>query len=519
MAAQPIYIETEEEIPELIDRLRRSSSDEVPIVLPARSRLGQSRFNFQLLRHYANQLGKRVAIVSADPAVQRMAEENGLSTFAAVDEVAPVGIRGFAAAERAAAPASAAAPAYEAAPGPTPRPAARPHPVPRPAHVAVAAPGRLMSRGGEAGPARLLLYGGAALLLLVGLAAMFVFVPSADVTLTADAQQFEQKADVAAAPGRPPVRVRVANVEKKSTQSFNVTGQKVTPPAPASGGISWNNKCPVDVVIKNGQRVSGGGQTFAQQGDVPVTHGASGSAQAVAVQPGAAGNVPANAISSYTGDAELGTCLTVTNPGPMGGGADEKRDPQMAQADFDALRATMEQALRKDLTEELGKQSTQGEKLADNVIFQAPDFNTDHRVGDLVKSFSGTMTLRGEGTFYFDTDVKKALADSLSQHVPTGFALTDNAVKSDYVVKSSGQGGSIVFSGTASAFIAPKLDYQQIKGHLAGKSPNAARQYLRGLPVRSEEVHQKPFQLPILPVLGSRIDVKYVVETAKPKTS
>src|SRR5262252_6379089 len=84
MAVNPIYIETEEEIPELVERLRRVNGDDTMLVLPMRSRIGQSRFNFQLLRNYAAQLGKRVTIVCDDPAVQKMASESGFPVYGAV---------------------------------------------------------------------------------------------------------------------------------------------------------------------------------------------------------------------------------------------------------------------------------------------------------------------------------------------------------------------------------------------------------------------------------------------------
>src|SRR5579859_5344227 len=87
MPAQPIYLDADEEISELIDRLRQTPAADVPVVVPARSRIGQSRFNFRLLRDYARQFGKRIAIVSADPAVQQLAAESGFDAFAALDNV------------------------------------------------------------------------------------------------------------------------------------------------------------------------------------------------------------------------------------------------------------------------------------------------------------------------------------------------------------------------------------------------------------------------------------------------
>ena len=84
MATNPIYVETEEEIPELVERLRRLPSEDTMLVLPMRSRIGQSRFNVQLLRNYAARLGKRVTVVCDDPAVQKMASESGFAVFGAV---------------------------------------------------------------------------------------------------------------------------------------------------------------------------------------------------------------------------------------------------------------------------------------------------------------------------------------------------------------------------------------------------------------------------------------------------
>src|SRR5207244_12335356 len=84
MATNQIYVETEEEIPELVERLRRYHGEDTMLVLPMRSRIGQSRFNFQLLRNYSARLGKRVTVVCDDPAVQKMASESGFPVYGAV---------------------------------------------------------------------------------------------------------------------------------------------------------------------------------------------------------------------------------------------------------------------------------------------------------------------------------------------------------------------------------------------------------------------------------------------------
>src|SRR4051794_21086768 len=139
------------------------------LVLPSRSRVGQSRFNFQLLRNYASRMGKEVTVVCDDPAVQKMASETGFPVFGTVG---PMG-EGI--------PSDAPAPAaplrwWQRKPG-------RLEP-----HVGVVAPAKLLTKSAtELKPGRFLLYMALLMVVLVALGAMFVFVPSASVTLIAQA--------------------------------------------------------------------------------------------------------------------------------------------------------------------------------------------------------------------------------------------------------------------------------------------------------------------------------------------
>src|SRR5467141_3706400 len=185
MATNPIYVETEEEIPELVERLRRYRGDDTMLVLPMRSRIGQSRFNFQLLRNYAARMGKRVTVVCDDPAVQKMAAESGFPVFGAVG---PFG-EGI---------------ASEPEAPPPPRKWWQRRIVAPVTHVGVSPPTKLLTKSAtEVRPGRVLLYLVAALL-LVGLVGAAIFVPSASVTLVAQAQPFSQRdVEIQAQPGKP----------------------------------------------------------------------------------------------------------------------------------------------------------------------------------------------------------------------------------------------------------------------------------------------------------------------------
>lgn len=505
MATNPVYIESDEEIPEVIDRLRKTSASDVPLVLPVRSRLGQSRFNFQLLRQYATQLGKRVSIISADPAVQQMAEESGFRSFGGVDE--------YGAADSAE-PALAAAPAAASAAAAT---------LARPAPAAAATAPRITTRppkgltsrdATELRPGRFLLYAGAGILLVCGMVAAALYVPSAQVTLVADATPFTLSSiDVPASPGQAPVRVRVLTSSKTSSQGFKVTGTKTTPGTVASGSATYSNSCPFGLSIPNGQRLQSKstGNLFAQQGDIEVKSGSQATVPIVATQPGAAYNVGAGDISVIQGNGQF-TCLTVSNPSPTSGGADEKKEPQMTTGDFETARASLEQDLRKQISDDLAKQLQPGEKLSDKIIFSPADVSTDHQPGDVVGSFTSTMTLKAEGSAYVADDVTKAFSDRLDRQLPANQVRTDNKVQVEAAVASATPGGHLDFQGKATAYVGPKLDFQGIKAKLAGKTPGQAATILKGYPVRSVVVKQAPFKLPLMPLVASRIDIKYVVQ-------
>ena len=517
MAVQPIYIDVEEEVPELIERLRLSSSREIPVVVPARSRLAQSRFNFQLLRDYARRLDKQIAIISADPAVKQMATENGFSTFSAVAEYSERDLIGSAVAVSLGAGMAGAAASGWA----SPRPAVVAPPVPArdpgPPRLQVRPQTTSSERRGGGG--RFVAIAITVLALLLALIGAAVYIPSAKVTLIAQAKDFSQTTDIQAAPGSAPVRVRLVSQNKQASRSFQSTGTKVIPAATAQGGVVYKNDCPLGAsfLIRNGQRLAtGSGITFAQLGDVRVESGSATPSNVIAVNTGPTANVPAGTISVIAGNGYA--CLSVNNPAATAGGTDEQKLTFVSQGDLDAAKAQLDGELRGQVQDDLTKLAQPGEKLADSIDWKV-DFFADHKAADGVATFTGTATETGSGAIYNGEDVKKALVAYLQKTVPKDQALTDNQVATDFHVVSGSADGHMAFHGSAKGFIAPKIDFAKVRARLAGQNTLAARSYLSTLPVQSPvDLSQQPFQLPIMPVLASRIDIKYEVQAGAAAT-
>jgi hypothetical protein len=507
MATNPIYVESEEEIPEVVERLRRFNGEDTMLVLPMRSRIGQSRFNFQLLRNYAARLGKRVTVVCDDPAVQKMASESGFPVFGAVGALGE-GI-----------------PSEPEPPPPVKRWWNRRSSSPT-THVGIAAPTRLLTKTAtELKPGRFLLYITAATLLLVGLFGAAIYVPSASVTLIAQAAPFTQKdVEIQATPASKNIHVRIDAISKSSSQGFKTTGSIVVPLAPAQGQVIYDNTCAKNnhnspgIQILRGQRLDNtNGITFAQNAnDFILPWGQVSSAVGIiAVQPGSAGNVGSGTITTVENNNF--SCLTVTNPQATGGGTDPSTTPQMTVADFDAGRAQLEQELHQAIAQTLVGAGQPGEKLSETIIYGAPQYTTDHQPNDKVPSFSGTMTVTGEGDFYSDSDVQKAYQAYLAQRVPNDQQLlTESPIQVSYRILNDTSGGNMTFVGSAAAYVAPRLDEAKIRSQIVGRPLAQARFFLERLPIRSVAIKEQPLSLPLMPLLIGRISLHYIVEQNAP---
>src|SRR3981081_80413 len=80
-----LYIEPDDEIPDLVEKIRRSGEEQdLVFVLPHRTKVLQSSLNLRLLQQYSRSFVKRTAIVSGDPRVQQLAKSAGFPTYASV---------------------------------------------------------------------------------------------------------------------------------------------------------------------------------------------------------------------------------------------------------------------------------------------------------------------------------------------------------------------------------------------------------------------------------------------------
>jgi len=358
---------------------------------------------------------------------------------------------------------------------------------------------------------RYVLYGGAVLLLLAGILAVLFYVPTARVTLVAQAQPFSTAADVAAdTTAKSPVHVRVVAITNKSDSAVvQSTGQKVMPGQPAAGQFTYVNNCAFALQIASGQRLHGAnGVLYAQLGDATVGNGSQATVSIKAVTSGQNGNVAAGQISAI--EANQYPCLTGTNQGPTGGGTDDQKQTVIQTSDIQGARANLEQTLRQQIINQLNAGAQKGETIVGQPQFTTDNFTTTHNTDDNVPSFTATLVLSAEGDYYVKDDVDRAFTAKLASKVPKGQQLTTNKVVNTYTVTAT-PGGHIDFNGSANGYIAPQMDIEAIKTQLAGKPATQAHDLLTRLPVQRSVISQSP-PLPLMPLSASRIYIDYGVE-------
>jgi hypothetical protein len=109
--------------------------------------------------------------------------------------------------------------------------------------------------------------------------------------------------------------------------------------------------------------------------------------------------------------------------------------------------------------------------------------------------------------------VQKAYRDNLATRVPNDQQLlTESPIQVNYRILNATAGGNITFVGSASAFVAPRLDDAKITAAIVGRPVAQARLYLEKLPIRSVAIKEQPMALPLMPLLAKRITLHYVIQ-------
>ena len=530
--AKLLYVEADEEITDLVDRLRDLSlEDEVTFVVPERARALQSPMSFRLLKRYADSYGKRVNLVSGDTRLQAMSLEAGVTAYpslAAYDTGTEIHQPALVDEPPATAPARAEAGSLVGSPG-----GVATLDRPRQAPVTSAPPKRATAppKPARSGPSfnsyRPYLIGAGALA-IVGLLVAILYLPSATATLFVEGTAVKQDITLLGAPGTAagsPDHFATQAVNASESQSLpgTATGSKSIPAQASVGQVTFTENCVFlcdsgTTTIPTGTSVStSDGKRYAttKAASVASPRG-SATVPVKAVTPGPDGNTGAHTITTIDRNRDYN--LTVDNAQATSGGADPRTATVIQQSDIDGIKDVYAKEAVLRITDQL-KSKAQGQTLVMVGNGVAATATPDHNVGEEVSGFTVTITVEGKGVAFDEKVVKGMLKAALQRRVKQQGSQLTNDVKTTYDAIDVNADGHVTLNGHASGFYTPVFLETSIRSRLKGMSPSSARAFLQSLPkVKEGRITQSPFGLPWLPLFSSRISLKIQEVSGSPSS-
>jgi hypothetical protein len=504
---QIIYLEVDDDIAAVRDRLEWAQARRVLLVIPPQCRTLSNLVNLKLLQRHAHNLAMEAALVTRDGTTRELAQEVGLPVFSSLGRAQRAKWYGRRVVEKA----------------PT-RPKEYKGTRPREPRLSAwsASPGR-----GQ----QILAVAFFSILFLFLAAAVLLLVPSATVTLRPVSEAVSETLLVQANPelesidyqtGEIPARI--VEVEVEATDHIPTTTKRDAADVRATGTVIFVNKItePVEIPLGTVVGTSAGTNirfTTIETATLPSAIGGTAETGIVAVEPGPSGNVDAFMINTIEGPLSLQ--VRVVNDKPTGGG-NMKQVGVVTQADKDRLKASLLQKLQQEaynrILEELKEQEfVPPETLVVEVVSETYDKFVDEEADVLGMK----MVVSASGTAIGGQDANALVYRLLEAKVREGYQLTTEGLRFELGQIVAVEGRNVSFTMQAFGLIVPVIDLNTVINDIRGRPIEEAEDLLsQRFPLKERPVIEvAPDWLGRVPLLPFNIDASIELEESTEKTS
>lgn len=518
-----IYLEADEEVTSVIDKLRKTEFKDVVLVVPKEASLLQSVVNLKLIKRQAENLGKSVSLITQDKVGRNLADKVGLATAAKVgqepklnDEDESIGDKkestgpiedtneivfkkadgnknipdeDLAVSEDEDTEAEAAWHKKE---------------------LEEKQPKNLMPRFPKK---KLLLIG--LPILLIALIAGFVFLPRAKATILVKAEKrsvsidFSGQKDAKLDTSKGAIPAQVVEATKEANKSFQASGKKNVG-TQASGTLTISNLSGSDISWVTGTRFvpsSNSSLIYRATSEVIVPNASIKSISVTAASPGDQYNGFGNNQAYTLAAGGLGQNITIVSAAGMSGGTN-KEVTYVTQGDINTAQDNLVKEAGEQAVTEFNKQA-ENLKIIDETKKQTTvSSSANPGVNSEVSSFTMNVKVSVKALAYNMNDVSELIkAEVSSQLGDTKQVIDDGSKSADITIDSSNlANGTFKGSIDTSAFVASKLDEGAIKTELTGYNAKKADDYLKGLEgVEQTKLDFWPSFIKIFPRLKSHI--------------
>lgn len=553
-----IYIDIDDEITGVIDKVRGSEHRIVALVLPKRATAFQSIVNMRLLKRTAETAKKHIVLITSDSTVTPLAGVVGLyvaknlqsrpeipeapagpdNEVEDVDEAVDMGgespsnvvrpDRSKSVGELAAAKPDDDDDAIEldnTEPLPTATSSAAKKPKgKKDKKLKVPNFGRFR---------KILIFGGiGAVGLVILIVICAIVLPKATITVKTDSVAVNSNLDLTLNPNATSVNVDAGVVpaqsqqtQKTQAQQVDATGQR-NDGTKASGSVTMNaGQCSGDVPsdVPAGTGITANGQTFLTQGTITFTPSISGgkctfrstnSTDVIAQSAGAGGNVGS---TNFVVVGRNG--VTAKSDAPMSGGSD-KITKIVAQADIDSAKQKINGQDNSSVKQEL-QSGLQGKGLyAIPATFNtgSPQVTSNANVGDAADNVTVTEKITYTMLGAKQADLKKLIESSVNKQIdPTKQKILDYGLdKAVFNPQSQSASGNSLVTMQVTSVAGSSLDTNSLKKQVAGKKAADAKSIIKANPsVTDVDVKYSPFWVSSIPKKTSKI----TIQIEQPKAS
>lgn len=341
---------------------------------------------------------------------------------------------------------------------------------------------------------KLPIIGGGVAFILVLLFAVYWLLPHARVTVLELTKSVDETATFTIDP-----TATVADSSSKIVpglkQEQSVTGDKTIPATgqkqvgdPAKGAVTiYNKDTSGSKTFPKGSILAAGSLKFTLNSDVTVasasqtidtiTFGKAG-ANITAAAIGTASNLPAGTAFDFQ---DFATSIAVArNDQPLTGGT-SKTVTVVSRDDYDNLVKSLTRDLIAKAKSDLASSvSGQTRLIDDTVEASVTQKNFSQEIDQQAKELSGNLTVTVSGLAYNEEDVLTFMKGLVGNKLPKGYSfpssgeikITKTTIKKD---------GSVLASVKFHAEASPTFDVAGIQKNLAGKSLQAAQEYLKSI--------------------------------------
>ncbi len=510
-----IYLESDEEITSVIDKLRQTDSKSVGLVIPKGASIIQSVVNLKLIQKEAENLNKEIAIISQDSVGRNLASQIGLVVYESAKSSAPIVERpkpempttdvieiDLSEVKKEPAPKGVKVNRYDES-GQIKKESSPTHIEAKPIAAENYSEPKIAHIKKPKNPKKLIVIFS---LIIAGLILFGLYYPKAFVNLTLKTTPFEKNIDITlnnniqkADPANSTMPGDLQEVTNDETKEFTATGKKETGDK-ATGKITAYNEW--DSTTHNypaGTKFVAGDKTFVANSafTIPASSLSAGKIQPGTVDVAVTADLPGDTYnigaSNFT-VADAPAQIYGKSSQSMTGGS-TKYLTIVSQEDINNSKVSLQDELasknKSDIIKKAGNQ-----KIIDSSIENSvSSFSSDKNVGDEADKFKSTMKLKSRTLSFSENDFKEFLSTLLAGQIPQGQVLVPTSTNEISISKSENDfnQGIMKLTGVIKTSLAPAIDENAIKKAIAGKSQFDAEQYLSSINgVKSENITFRP---------------------------